>query len=86
MAKFISEVLPVSGITVSATLSEGEFELSLCGESFYLTRSDINRLHGIAFPEKFHGCCDNARSFADNNDDSPSIDSFETDNYFSDQL
>lgn len=44
-----------SGLSVSAT--PNGFLLKRNNDALFLTKSEINRLHGIAFPEKKHGCC-----------------------------
>lgn len=49
MNEFTSEVLK-SGVTVLAT--EKGFYVNNGEDYVHLTKSDINRLHGIAFPEK----------------------------------
>ncbi len=55
MNSYKSETLP-SGVKVESGYGN-IFNLSFGSISLMLTPSDINRLHGIAFPEKKHGCC-----------------------------
>lgn len=63
MEKFTSEVLK-SGVQILAT--EKGFYVNNGEDYVHLTKSDINRMHGIAFPEKRRtGECNNTTQEAD---------------------
>lgn len=57
MLKFESEILP-DGLAVTATADPNMFKLSFLGQSLLISKHEIARLYGIAFPEKAHGSCD----------------------------
>lgn len=66
MEKFESEVLK-SGIEVFA--AENGFYVFNGEDNVHLTKSDINRLHGIAFPEKRHGSCEISNTIKSKDDE-----------------
>lgn len=87
MEKFTSEVLP-SGAQLVGPKHKDDFFLFVDEySSITLSKEDIARMYGIAFPEKKHGCCKTKfeqaiEEVANEN----SIESTETNDYFSNQL
>jgi len=60
MEKFTSEILP-SGVKIELDKGNGTFYISDLAVCIQLTKDDIARMSGIAYPEKVHGkwsgCC-----------------------------